>query len=62
MRAADTVLDVDLLARRAVLLGRLVTVLRVPGGLHDLTLSAPQCHAASSTPELTRWIATYGWG
>lgn len=35
----DTVLDVKNLAKRSVLLGRHVTVLRFEGGLHDLVLS-----------------------
>jgi alpha-beta hydrolase superfamily lysophospholipase len=61
MRAADSVLDVEILARRAVQLGPLVTVLRVPGGLHDLTLSAPAAREHFFT-ETTRWTATYGWG
>ena len=60
MRRADTVLDVDLLARRAVLLGPLVTVVRVDGGLHDLTLSAPEPRARFYA-ELTRWSLAYGW-
>ena len=39
MRAADVVLDVELLARRAVQLGSHVTVVRMHDGLHDLSLS-----------------------
>jgi alpha-beta hydrolase superfamily lysophospholipase len=61
MRAADTVLDVNLLSRRAVGLGRLVTVARVPGGLHDLTLSGPQARGIFYA-ELSRWVGAYGWG
>lgn len=61
MRAADTVLDVDLLARRAVLLGPVVTVVRVPGGLHDLTLS-PRPARERFYAEVTRWTAAYAWG
>jgi alpha-beta hydrolase superfamily lysophospholipase len=60
MREADTVLDVDLLARRAVLLGSTVTVVRIPGGLHDLTLS-PAPVRARFYDELTRWTTAYGW-
>jgi alpha-beta hydrolase superfamily lysophospholipase len=60
MRAADVVLDADLLARRAVLLGPLVTVLRVDGGLHDLTLS-PAPVRDRFYAELTRWLSAYGW-
>jgi len=61
MRAADVVLDVELLARRAVQLGPLVTVVRVTGGLHDLTLS-PHPVRARFYAELDRWTAAYGWG
>lgn len=60
MRAADVVLDADLLARRAVLLGPLVTVLRVDGGLHDLTLS-PAPVRQRFYAEVTRWLSAYGW-
>ncbi|MBC7291245.1 MAG: alpha/beta hydrolase [Actinotalea sp.] len=60
MRAADVVLDADLLARRAVLLGPLVTVLRVDGGLHDLTLSPPAVREHFYA-EVTRWLSAYGW-
>ena len=61
MRAADTVLDVDLLARRAVLLGPVVTVVRVAGGVHDLTLS-PRPVRERFYAEVTRWTSAYGWG
>ena len=61
MREADSVLDVDLLARRAVLLGPVVTVVRIPGGLHDLSLS-PAPVRAHFYREITRWTAAYGWG
>lgn len=61
MRSADTVLDVDLLARRAVLLGPVITVVRVAGGLHDLTLS-PSPARERFYAEVTRWTAAYAWG
>ncbi|MCL3861439.1 alpha/beta hydrolase [Actinotalea sp. K2] len=61
MREADVVLDVDLLARRAVLLGPVVTVVRIRGGLHDLTLS-PEPIRSAYFSELTRWTSAYGWG
>ena len=61
MRTADTVLDVDLIARRAVLLGSVVTVVRIAGGLHDLTLSAAPARARFYA-ELSRWSSAYGWG
>jgi len=60
MRAADTVLDVDLLARRAVLLGPVVTVVRIAGGVHDLTLS-PAPVRQRFYAEVTRWTSAYGW-
>ncbi|QHT57991.1 alpha/beta hydrolase [Cellulomonas sp. H30R-01] len=61
MRSADVVLDVELVARRAVQLGPLVTVVRIAGGLHDLTLS-PQPVRTRFYAELDRWTAAYGWG
>lgn len=61
MREADTVLDVDLLARRAVMLGSVVTVVRIPRGLHDLTLSARPARERFYA-EITRWLTAYGWG
>lgn len=61
MRAADSVLDVELLARRAVQLGSHVTVVRIPGGLHDLVLSAPPVRAHVYA-EIDRWVSAYGWG
>lgn len=61
MRAADVVLDVELLARRAVQLGPLVTVVRVHHGLHDLSLSPPPVRARFYA-EIDRWASAYGWG
>ncbi len=60
MRSSDIVLDVELLARRAVQLGSCVTVVRIRDGLHDLTLSAPPVRARLYA-ELDRWAAVYGW-
>jgi hypothetical protein len=60
MRAADVVLDVELLARRAVQLGPVVSVVRIAGGLHDLTLS-PAPVRARLYAEISRWTAGYGW-
>jgi alpha-beta hydrolase superfamily lysophospholipase len=60
MRAADVVLDVEPLARRASHLGRVVTLARIPGGIHDLALSAPAPRALFFT-EIVRWVAGYGW-
>lgn len=60
MRRADTVLDVDLLARRAVQLGEVVTVVRIPDGIHDLTLSVRPARERFYA-EVARWLAAYGW-
>jgi len=60
MRHADVVVDVELVARRAVQLGSHVTVVRIPGGLHDLTLSPPPVRARFYA-EIDRWVAGYGW-
>lgn len=61
MRHADVVLDVELLARRAVQLGTNVTVVRIRDGLHDLALS-PKPVRARFYAEIDRWTAAYGWG
>jgi len=42
LAGADCVLDVEHMWAKAPRLGPRVTVLRIPGGRHDLTLSAPQ--------------------
>jgi len=60
MRRADIVLDVEPLARRASHLGRVVTLVRIPDGMHDLSLSAPEPRARFFA-EIVRWSAAYGW-
>ncbi len=60
MRRADIVLDVEPLARRSSHLGRVVTLVRVPDGMHDLSLSAPEPRARFFA-EIVRWSAAYGW-
>ncbi|WP_029291444.1 alpha/beta hydrolase [Cellulomonas sp. HZM] len=60
MRSADIVLEVDQLARRAVQLGPNVTVVRIAGGVHDLSLSAPPVRERYFA-EIARWTAAYGW-
>ena len=60
MRESDSVLDVDLLARRAVQLGTNVTVVRIQGGLHDLALSARPVRA-QYYKRLAQWLVSYGW-
>lgn len=57
-RRADAVLDVADMVRWAPYLGRHVTVLRIDGGMHDLTLSAPPVRAELFN-ELSRWTAAY---
>jgi alpha-beta hydrolase superfamily lysophospholipase len=59
LRTADTVLDVEQIARRAVQLGRLVTIVRIEQGLHDVLLSAPAVRTLA-IEELTRWLRAYG--
>lgn len=61
MRSADIVLDVDVIVRRAVQLGRTVTVIRIENGLHDLCLS-PRPVRMRFYAEITRWSIGYGWG
>lgn len=60
MRAADVVLDVELLARRAIQLGPVVSVVRIAGGVHDLTLS-PAPVRERFYAEIGRWSTAYGW-
>lgn len=55
---ADAVLDVAHMAKWAPRLGRHVTLVRIGGGLHDLTLSAEPARGEVFA-ELARWIAGY---
>ena len=58
LRVVDTVLDVEQIAARAVRLGPHVTVVRVPDGLHDLTLSA--AHVRKQVmDEIGRFVEAY---
>lgn len=59
LRGVDTVLDVEQIALRAVRLGRHVTLVRVPDGVHDLVLSAPAVRA-SVLATTARWVRAYG--
>lgn len=61
MRAADIVLDVETIARRASSLGDTVTLVRIDGGIHDLALSPPGPRAQFYR-QLARWSLAYGWG
>lgn len=54
MTASDSVLAVDDIARQALRIGREVTVGRIPGGIHDLFLSAPAPRAAA-VDLMQRW-------
>ncbi|WP_308289618.1 MULTISPECIES: alpha/beta hydrolase [Microbacterium] len=55
---ADTVLDVDEVARSALHLGSTVTVVRIDGALHDVFLSATEPRA-NAFSQLERWVS--GW-
>lgn len=54
-RRSDIVLDVNQIARRASKLGRRVTLVRIPDGFHDLTLSVPQARERYFA-EVGRWL------
>ena len=58
LRTADTVLDVDQIVNRATKLGRLVTILRVDQGLHDVMLSAPAVRKLA-LDDMMRWVDAY---
>jgi alpha-beta hydrolase superfamily lysophospholipase len=57
-RSADAVLDVEHIARWSSRLGRLVTIARFEGGLHDLTLSAEPARKRFFD-EVDRWLGAY---
>jgi alpha-beta hydrolase superfamily lysophospholipase len=57
-RSADSVLDVEHVARWAPSLGQHVTIVRIEGALHDLALSAPPVRERVFA-ELDRWLAAY---
>lgn len=58
LKSADTVLDVEKLAVRAVKLGPHVTVVRIPDGLHDLALSAEPVRT-HYFDQIARWVRAY---
>ena len=58
LRTVDSVLDVEQIAARAVRLGLHVTVVRIPEGLHDLTLSAPHVRK-QALDEIGRFVEAY---
>jgi alpha-beta hydrolase superfamily lysophospholipase len=57
-RHADSVLDVDQIARWTPALGRHTTLVRVEGGVHDLTLSAGPVRKRLFE-ETARWLSAY---
>jgi alpha-beta hydrolase superfamily lysophospholipase len=59
MRRTDAVLDVNIIALRALTLGRTVTVERIEGALHDVFLS-PLDVRADAYARLSRWLRGYG--
>ncbi|WP_255768976.1 alpha/beta hydrolase [Pseudarthrobacter sulfonivorans] len=59
MRRTDAVLDVNIIALRALTLGRSVTVERIDGALHDVFLS-PAAVRADAYARLSRWLRGYG--
>jgi alpha-beta hydrolase superfamily lysophospholipase len=58
LRIVDTVLDVEQIAARAIRLGPHVTVVRIPEGLHDLTLSAPHVRK-HALDQIGRFVEAY---
>ncbi|MFE4195096.1 alpha/beta hydrolase [Paenarthrobacter sp. NPDC056912] len=58
MRRSDAVLDVGVIALRAMALGRTVTLERIDGGLHDVFLSAPDVRQDAYS-RLARWVHGY---
>ncbi len=59
MRRTDAVLDVNIVALRALTLGRTVTVERIDGALHDVFLS-PATVRTDAYARLSRWLRAYG--
>ncbi|VXB34505.1 Alpha/beta hydrolase fold family protein [Arthrobacter sp. 9AX] len=59
MRRTDAVLDVNIIAARALTLGRTVTVERIDGALHDVFLSPAEVRA-DAYARLARWLRAYG--
>ncbi len=58
MRKADTVIDVELTARRALGLGPVVTIARIEDAVHDVMLSPARVRERAYR-ELTRWLRAY---
>jgi alpha-beta hydrolase superfamily lysophospholipase len=58
MRSSDVVLDVEILARRALQLGPVVTIARIPGAVHDVVLSKRKAREQAYA-EMRRWARGY---
>ncbi|MGB3414393.1 MAG: alpha/beta hydrolase [Microbacteriaceae bacterium] len=58
MLRSDNVIDVEVVARRALNLGNTVSIVRVPGALHNLFLS-PHPVRDEAYDELRRWLTGY---
>jgi len=58
MLTTDSVLEVGGVARRVPSLGSLVTLVRLDGAMHDVTLSAPDVREAVWR-EISRWFGAY---
>lgn len=56
--SSDIVLDVEHIAKWSIALGKLLTLVRIEGGLHDLVLSAKPARDDVFT-ELDRWLRAY---
>lgn len=57
-RDSDTVLDIDRIAAAATRLGRHLTLVRIPGAVHDIMLSRPEVRD-DFVRELGRWVRGY---
>lgn len=58
MMHADSVLNVDLVARRSVSIGPVVTIVRLDGALHDVFLSERRVRDKAAD-EISRWLHGY---
>jgi len=58
MMHCDVAIDVDIVAARSRNLGNLVTIARIPGAMHDVTLSQQPARQLSFD-EITRWLHAY---
>lgn len=58
MMHADVAIDVEIVAARSRNLGNIVTIARIPGAMHDVTLSQ-QPARQNSFDAITRWMRAY---